>query len=264
MGGSDNRARKVSALLPRGRALWVPIDHGVSSWPVEGLEDTEVLLSILKENGCDAVIAHKGIISDSSHDSSPPFLMHLSASTVHGGKHASDKVLVASAEEAVSRGAIGVSVQVNLGDKFEYRMLERLGKVAEECHRLQIPLLGMIYPRGSGLQIEGDSTKGAAHAARLAWELGCDAVKTSWPGSKEAFAEVVNAAPIPVLIAGGESSGNFSEILEIVAEALSVGGAGVCMGRQIFANADPSACVKALYELIHEGVSFEEAQKNIL
>ena len=78
MDGSDSRARRVSALLPSGRALWVPIDHGVSSWPVEGLEDTEALLSILKENGCDAVIAHKGIISDNSHKPSPPFLMPLS------------------------------------------------------------------------------------------------------------------------------------------------------------------------------------------
>ena len=37
MGSSDDRARRVSNLIPNGKALWVPIDHGVSSWPVQGL-----------------------------------------------------------------------------------------------------------------------------------------------------------------------------------------------------------------------------------
>ena len=262
MGSSDDRARRVSILMPNGKALWVPIDHGVSSWPVQGLQDTEALLLSLRKNGCDAVIAHKGVVS--ANDSSPPFLMHLSASTIHGGKHSSDKVLVASVGEAIARGAAGVSVQVNLGDEYEYRMLERLGRVSEDCHRLQIPLLGMIYPRGPGLVVDGDQTNGAAHAARLAWELGCDAVKTTWPGSKEAFAEVVSAAPIPVLIAGGESSGDFATVLKMVADSLSVGGAGVCMGRQIFADLEPAKCIRALRALIHEGASLEESVNHVL
>jgi DhnA family fructose-bisphosphate aldolase class Ia len=117
----------------------------------------------------------------------------------------------------------------------------------------------MIYPRGSGLKVEGDATAGAAHAVRLAWELGCDAVKTSWPSDKGAFAEMVNAAPIPVLIAGGEAEGDFRQVLRIVTDSISQGGAGVCMGRQVFGNNNPGNCIRALKMLIHDGASFEQA-----
>ena len=250
-------AQRLQRLLPKGKAIWIPIDHGVSSWPVLGLGDIGELISDLKSGGVDAIIAHKGIVS--AHNEEVPMMMHISASTVHGGKHSADKVLVGSAEEALSRGAIGVSVQVNLGDEYEHKMLERLGKVSEDCHRLGLPLLGMIYPRGSGLQIKGDATAGAAHAVRLAWELGCDAVKTSWPGDKDAFAEMVKAAPIPVLIAGGETEGDFKQVLRIVRDAISQGGAGVCMGRQVFGNNNPRNCIRALKMLIHDGASFEQA-----
>ena len=258
MARSSLHAERLARLMPDGKAVWVPIDHGVSSWPVAGLSDIDSLVDEMKAGGADAIIAHKGVVSRYP-DSSIPLLMHISASTIHGGENSSNKVLVGSGEEALERGALGVSVQVNLGDLNEHLMLERMGMISEQCHRLDIPLLGMIYPRGPFLKTEGDHTMAVAHAVRLGWELGCDAIKTSWPGSKEAFAEAVRAAPIPVLIAGGESGGDFTEVLRIVADAMEVGGAGVCMGRQIFANENPRKCVLALHGLIHEGLSFEEA-----
>ena len=45
----------------------------------------------------------------------------------------------------------------------------------------------------------------------------------------------------------------------MVEEALSVGGAGVCMGRQIFSATDSVARINALRAVIHEGVSADEA-----
>ena len=258
MARSSLHAERLARLMPDGKAVWIPIDHGVSSWPVAGLTDVEALINELGAGGADAIIAHKGVVSRYC-DSTIPMLMHISASTIHGGENSSNKVLVGSTGEAVERGASGVSVQVNLGDLNEHLMLERLGLISEQCHHLDIPLLGMIYPRGPFLKAEGDSTMAIAHAVRLGWELGCDAIKTSWPGSKEAFAEVVRAAPIPVLIAGGESSGDFTEVLRIVADAIEVGGAGVCMGRQIFEDENPRNCILALRGLIHDELSFEEA-----
>jgi DhnA family fructose-bisphosphate aldolase class Ia len=53
------------------------------------------------------------------------------------------------------------------------------------------------------------------------------------------------------LIAGGPQEGDFSETLEIVRYAMSAGGAGVCMGRQVFGANDPEACVRALREIVH-------------
>ena len=54
-----------------------------------------------------------------------------------------------------------------------------------------MPLLGMIYPRGPNLKLDGnDITKGISHAVRLAFELGCDVVKVPWTGDKDSLAGV--------------------------------------------------------------------------
>ena len=247
--------QRLEELLPGGKGLWIPVDHGVSGWPERGLEDMEGLLPSLAAAGADAIIAHKGVVSRFSDQVN--MLMHISASTIHGGEHASDKVLVGSAEEALARGALGVSVQVNLGDVHEHMMLQRLGTVSEDCHRLGLPLLGMIYPRGPGLQTTPEHA--LPHCVRLAWELGCDVIKTSWPEDPDVFKSMVWAAPIPILIAGGPAEGNPRAVVEMVHAALQAGGAGVCMGRQIFAGGDPIAMVRALKMIIHEGAGLAAA-----
>jgi class I fructose-bisphosphate aldolase len=120
----------------------------------------------------------------------------------------------------------------------------------------------MIYARGPNLDImNSDSTNGYAHAARLAFELGCNIVKTVWTGSKESFSKVVKAAPIPVMLAGGPAQGDGGEVLEMVEQAMSVGAAGVCMGRQIFSSPNPEGMIKALRAIIHEGYSAQEASR---
>ena len=187
-------------------------------------------------------------------------IAHLSASTRHGGDHQSNKVLVGSVKEAIKRGAVGVSCQVNIGSPTEASMLERMGYVTTDAYMNDVPTLGMIYVRGKNVNImENDTTQGYAHAARIAFELGCDAAKTVWTGSAESFAKVCQAAPIPLLVAGGPSTGNSKQILRMVKQSLDAGGSGVCMGRQIFAHKDVTAITKALVMIVHHGVSVEEA-----
>ena len=185
---------------------------------------------------------------------------HLSVSTRQAGSRSSDKILVGSVEESLSRGAKGVSVQVNMGSPDEPEMIERLGEITQESHFLNCPVLGMIYPRGENLDImDGDDTQGAAHAARLAFELGCDVVKTKWTGSVESFRKVTSAVPIPVLIAGGPAGSSTEEILTIVHQAIQAGGVGVCMGRSVFSHENPSKMVTALRAIIHDGAEVNQA-----
>ena len=120
----------------------------------------------------------------------------------------------------------------------------------------------MIYPRGENLSImDGDVTEGAAHAARLAFELGCQVVKTKWTGSIESFRKVTNSVPIPVLIAGGPAGSSTEDILQIVYDSMQAGGGGVCMGRQVFSHENPEAMVSALKMIVHNGSEVSEAMK---
>ena len=133
-------------------------------------------------------------------------------------------------------------------------------RVSSAVFELGVPVLGMVYPRGPNLKVaDDDDTGGVAHAARIAWELGCNVVKVPWNGSVDSFHRVTDAVPIPVLIAGGPRDTSFRELLDIVEAAMGAGGGGVCMGRQVFGAEDPTAHVRALRAIVHDGASAAEA-----
>ena len=181
---------------------------------------------------------------------------------MHGGNRSGEKVSIATAEECLDRGAIGVSGQINMGEDNEAEMIIEMGDLTTDAWALEIPVLGMVYPRGENLIIsEDDETNGVAHAARLAWEIGCNVVKVPWTGSVESFQKVTRSVPIPVLIAGGPKNISFNELLVIVEQSIQAGGSGVCIGRQVFGCKNPGSNVKALRAIVHEGMSATEAIK---
>ena len=95
------KADLLSKILPGGRGVWIPIDHGVSDYPVQGLEDTESTIKSLISAGVDAIIAHKGVVGHYHklcENTKTSMIVHLSASTRHGGSEASNKVLVGSVD----------------------------------------------------------------------------------------------------------------------------------------------------------------------
>ena len=46
----------LESLLPNGHGIWVAADHGVSKWPVAGLEDMQKLVNSL--TGSDLCLIH--------------------------------------------------------------------------------------------------------------------------------------------------------------------------------------------------------------
>ena len=258
---ADTLPTRLERILPGGRGVWIPMDHGASSYPVRGLMNTDSAVDAVISGGADAIVLQKGPLTyHSGRNGWDGYVCHVSVSTVHGGNRSQDKVCVATASESKERGAIGVSAQVNLGDQYENQMIERMGKLTSQAHGEEMPVLGMVYPRGPNLSIvEDDITGGTAHAVRLAWEMGCHVAKVPWTGSAESFSKVAEAAPIPVLIAGGPMGDDFESILSTVEEAMSAGCSGVCMGRQVFGSDDPESRVKALRSVVHEGRSASEA-----
>ena len=252
---SGSLAERLERLLPNGRGVWIPMDHGLSGYPEDGLDRMDTVIDSIIAGGADAIVCQKGVLSHQHNRTGwDGFVCHVSASTAHGGENSQSKVKIASASEAHSRGASGVSGQINLGDENEPEMILDMGELTSEAHEIGLPVLGMVYPRGPNLvSLPNDVTGGVAHAARIAYEMGCHVVKVPWTGNAESFRKVCDAVPIPVLISGGPKGGSFSETLEIVRYAISAGGAGVCMGRQVFGAKIPAACVRALREIVHDG-----------
>ncbi len=146
-----------------------------------------------------------------------------------------DKVIVCTVEEAVALGADAVSIHINLGAPNESRMLESAGEVVRDCNRWGMPLLIMIYPRGTG--IDPTSPQSVGHCVRVAEELGADLIKTNYTGDPETFRRITAACSVPVMIAGGEKGGDM-ETLTTIRGAIDAGAAGVCMGRNAFQRGD--------------------------
>ena len=258
-----DRATRLEKLLPNGRGVWIPIDHGASDFPVQGLVDTEGTIKALISAGVDVILAQKGVVSQYSHlceGTNTSMVVHLSVSTRHAGPDIANKVLVGHPDEVLSRGGIGVSCQVNIGSPNEADMIERMGEISRQSYKLGLPMFGMIYARGEFLSImDGDLTLGNAHAARLAFELGCDAAKTVWTGDAESFSQICQGVPIPLLVAGGPSTGDSLTILKMVKTALDSGASGVCMGRQVFSHPEVEKIAKAIVLLVHQDYSVDDA-----
>ena len=250
----------LSKLLPGGRGVWIPMDHGLSGYPEQGLDQMDLVIDFAIKGRADAIVLQKGVLTHQYKRTSwDRFVCHLSASTVHGGPRSQSKVTVGDVEEVISRGAVAVSAQVNLGDDSESEMLYDMGQITSDSWNHGVPTLGMVYPRGPNLILDPeDKTRGIAHAARVAFELGCDVVKVPWTGSIDSFQKVTSGVPIPVLIAGGTGS-SFPDTLDIVSKSIIAGGSGVCMGRQIFGSANPLHRLLALRSIIHGNSSLNDA-----
>ncbi|MBM2852355.1 MAG: fructose-bisphosphate aldolase, partial [Candidatus Nitrosotenuis sp.] len=188
-------------------------------------------------------------------------LVHYSASTSLS-MSPNRKMLTGSVEEALRLGADGVSLHINVGGKEEPEMLEQLGKISEECHKWQVPLLAMMYPRGENIKNPHDPQI-VGHVARIGAELGADIVKTLYTGDVDSFSKIVKSIPVPVVIAGGPKAKTDADVLQMTEDAMKAGAKGVTYGRNIFAHKSPDQMVKALAGIIFRNESAKEAEKQI-
>ncbi len=243
----------------RRRAVIVPMDHGVTVGPIEGIQDMREMVDFVTEGGADAVLGHMGLPlhGHRQYGEDVGLVLHLSGSTVWG-PDPNAKVLVNSVEQVTKMGADAVSVHVNIGALEEAEMLRDLGEVSQQAMEWGLPLLAMMYTRGPEIQDEQD-VEYVKHAARIAAELGADLVKVPYTGSRESFRQVVEGCPIPVLIAGGEKMDTDEDILKMVEDAMSVGGSGVSIGRNVFQHESPQTMLKAIARIVHADASAGEA-----
>lgn len=246
-----------------GRMVILPLDHGVSCGPMPGLDRMENVIRMGVEGGVDGIVLHKGMLGflEPVREKLPGIFLHLSASTQLGPAF-HHKVMVASVEEAIRRGADGVSMHVNLGGDHEPEMLNDLGAVGSTCAKWQIPLLVMVYVRGP--QIPSPVPDSAiAHAARVAAELGADIIKISAPRDEAVLAEITAGLSVPVVVAGGGKSADARLFLDRIERSLKAGARGVAIGRNVFQHERPQAILKSICDIVHRGCSANDAWEQL-
>lgn len=247
MYGKEIRLRRLFPSAER-KLFSVPLDHPVSMGPIDGLERLGPVAEELEDGGVDLLIVTKGAVREVAPVLRPGVMLgvHLSASTSLGPS-ANHKVLVGTAAEAVGLGADVLSVQVNFGVPEEPAMLRDLGVAVDECRTLGLPLLCMAYVK----KANGGTPDELRHAARAAADLGADIVKTSYPGSRDEFAHLCRTTPVPVLIGGGVRLDDERAFLAVVRESMAAGGAGICIGRNLFQRPPVGPLARRLADLLH-------------
>ncbi len=243
------------------RAIIVPMDHGVTVGPIDGLVDMREAVGDMVSGGANAVLMHKGLVrcGHRMEGGDVGLIVHLSASTSLS-PFPNAKILVGTVEDAIRMGADAISVHVNLGDETEARMLKDLGEVASKAAGWGVPVLAMVYGRGPKIESEFDP-KVVAQCARVGEELGADVVKVSYTGDKESFSKVVDSCCIPVVIAGGPKLDSTRSFIQMVSDSLEAGGAGLSVGRNVFQHRDRVNLVKVLSKVVHEDESVDSALK---
>lgn len=250
------RLRKI--IQKDNHTIIVPMDHGVTIGPIQGIINMQEITDKLVKGKADAILVHKGIAKHIDTGDAGLIIMLSGMSNL--SPNINSKVQVCSVQEAIRLGADAVSVHVNVGAQDEDKMLQNLGKISDQCDIYGIPLLAMMYPRGPKIQNEHASDV-VAHAARIGAELGADMIKTNYTGNIDTFKCVVESCPIPVVIAGGPKCKSLQEVLQTTSDSMKAGAAGLSIGRNVFQCDSPTQIVKALSAIVHQGASVEQALK---
>jgi len=252
----DGKIIRMNRILESGRAVIVPMDHGVSEGPIEGLIDMGRMVSLVEKGGASAVLLHKGVVKSLRVPPKCGLIVHMSAGTKLG-EDKNRKVLVSSVEQAIRLGADAISVHVNIGGcSTESDMLCDLGEMADRCDAVGMPLLAMTYARGKNTT---GTPAEIAHVARVGGELGADIVKCPYTGDIKSMRLVTEGCPAPVVIAGGPKCESDYEVLKMVEDAMAAGAIGISLGRNIFQHARPDLMTAALRAVIIDGISAKQA-----
>ncbi len=243
------------------RTIIVPMDHGVTVGPIDGLLDMREAINNVAEGGANAVLMHKGLVrcSHRGRGRDVGLIIHLSASTSLS-PFPNAKILVGSVEDALKLGADAISLHINLGDETERHMLEDFGRITSKATEWGMPVLAMMYARGPKIDNEYDVNV-VKHCARVGEEIGADVVKVNYTGDMDSFSKVVEACCIPVVIAGGPKANDARDIVQMAHDSVMAGGSGLSIGRNIFQYKQPARIVQALHGVVHLNWEVDQAME---
>lgn len=245
--GRERRLKRIFS-DKSGKAIIVPMDHGITLGPITGIADIKEVLKKLENYNVNGIILNKGMIkscSDVLENSRIPLIMHLSASTSLSAEK-NYKIPVASVWEAVYWGCDAVSVQINIGDGHEAEMISAAAKVSEECCKYGMPLLAMMYSCGS------QSIDVIKHLARIGAEIGADIIKVFAPECHDDFHEIVDSCPVPIVVAGGVKCENQEDFLVMVQDTINSGAKGIAVGRNIFQSDHMNELIMQVESIVHK------------
>ncbi len=239
-------------------SIVVAMDHAPVLGPLPGIVDPREIVKLIVKGKPDTFFMPSGAVKQVYPyfvENQTSFMVSIDV-CVEMGPEPNYFMLSDSVLHALELGASGVSMHVLIGPEKTSDMLKGLSKVAIECDDLGMPLMAIMYPRGFKNDYDVEHVK---WAARVGAELGADVVKTYYTGSKETFAEVTEACPIPVMLSGGAFAKDPTDFFTMLKNVIDAGGRGVAVGRNLWQYKEPLKMLEAIKVIVHEKGTVEQA-----
>ena len=249
--GMRNRLSRL--IRADGHCQFLPIDHGYFQGPTRCLErPAETIRDLVPY--ADGLFVTRGVLRAAvDPDLETPVILRVSGGTSVVGKDLADEVLTTSVDEMVRLNVAAVGISIFVGSDYEKQTLESLALLVDECEAYGIPVMAVT---AVGKELEKRTARYLALSCRIAAELGARIVKTYYC---EEFDRVTNGCPVPVVIAGGPRCETELEVFEFVYDGMQKGAIGVNLGRNVWQNPHPTAMMRALNAVIHEGATPAQA-----
>ncbi|OJH33762.1 class I fructose-bisphosphate aldolase [Cystobacter ferrugineus] len=242
----------------------VPIDHGLTMGPIQGLERMEQLGRWIRHPVITGVLAHKGLVERLGSQGllrGQGVMVHLNGMTSLSASP-NRKEMLTSVERAIRLGADAVSVQLNFDGTNDASNLMMLGRVVDEAHDYGLPVLAMVYDKVESTREEPRLLR-MRHLMRACVELGSDALKIAAPARLALLPVLLDGIQehTSVFFAGGSKCSD-EEFLSLAREAVGRGATGLCVGRNVFQRESPATLLDQLWELMRED-SGEESEASV-
>lgn len=244
-----------------GRSFVVAMDHGLTIGVPQGAEDATATVARIADLNPDAILVSPGVLRKTgqvfaTRGAPAPlvradFIINDPRVAYLGEQH---RVLIAP-EDAAALGADGVLLFLILGVKEGEMFADNIAAVArgaQAAHRVGLPLIVEVTLWGSQIPNEAKRDPDLlAFGARIAAELGADAIKTEYTGDRASMATVIGGCPVPVLVLGGPKTREPDALVDATREAMVAGAKGVVYGRNVWQADDPPAMAEKLRAAIH-------------
>lgn len=234
-----------------GNTVMLAFDHGYIMGPTSGLERLDLSIVPLLEY-CDCIMCCRGALRSVVPPTfnKPISLRYSAGSTIL--TYLNDECIM-DIEEAIRLNASLLAIMVAVGDqKHEALTIRNLTRTVDLGSKYGIPTLGVT---AVGKELVRDA-RYLGMATRVCAENGAHVVKTYF--CETGFDKVVNACPVPIVIAGGKKLPEL-EALQMAYQAIDQGAAGVDMGRNIFQSDSPIGMMMAIKSIVHEGTKPSDA-----
>ena len=236
-----------------GNTVMLAFDHGYIMGPTSGLERMDLSIVPLLEYA-DCIMCTRGALRSIVPPScgKPLSLRYSAGSTIL--TYLNDECIM-DIEEAIRVNAALLAVMVAVGDqKHEALTIRNLTQTVDLGTKYSIPAMGVT---AVGKELVRDA-RYLSMASRVCAENGAHIIKTYYCDTD--FEQVTNSVPVPIVIAGGKKMPE-KDALDMAYRAINDGAAGVDMGRNIFQAEAPTAMIKAVREVVHNGMKPEQAFK---